>query len=435
MKSVHRLSGIALAGTIACVTAHAAPEPNYAADNIFGDWGGVRQTLHNRGIDVHANYLIEYAHNINGGRKSVDAYADQFHLESDFDLAKLFGLSGGSFHFAINQRNGTGLESKANINDLFEVQEIQGRGHVARLTQFYYRQKLWDDVVDFKIGRLVPGGAGADFMGFDCSFQNLIGCGSLPGYVSNGWYTWPIGQYGAVLTVNPSKNWYMRVGALDSNPRNLTGAQGLNPITPGGWKNTLAIGELGWHSSLGEEQLVGKWAIGGWHNSANYPDLFLSQNGQPLTTTGPDSQAMTRSSETGAYFLARQQVTKNTRGGGLTLFGNLVQSDENTDSTDQIVEVGLFYDAPFNGRERDRIGVLLARAHVSGQAANRIRFQNRDAATNAPVPEYEYTAEVNYNFRVSPGIFLLPNLQYVGHPGGVQGGGFFTFGLRATAEL
>lgn len=433
MKSFHRLSGIALAGALACAVAK-AEEPNYAEHNILGDWGGYRQTLHDRGIDVHANYLVEYAHNINGGLKKADAYADQFHLDSDFDLGKLWRLSGGSFHVAINQRNGYGLESRAGINDLLEVQEIQGRGHVARLTQLYYQQKLFDDVIDFKIGRMDPGAA-AGFMGFDCSFQNLIGCGSLPGYVSNGWYTWPIGQYGAVLTVNPSKEWYVRVGALDSNPRNLTNAQGLNPVTPGGWKNTLTIGELGWQSSLGKEQLAGNWAIGGWRNSANYPDLFLSRNGQPQTVTGPDSQALIRSSETGAYFLARQQVTKNARGGGLTVFGNLVQSDENTDSTDQIVEVGAFYTAPFNGRERDRIGVLLARAHVSSQTANRIRFQNSGAVSPTPIPEYQYTAEINYNFRVSPGIFLLPNLQYIGHPGGVQGGGFFTFGLRATAEL
>jgi porin len=416
-------------------TAGSTKDP-YAADHLFGHWGGARQSLHDRGIDLDASYVGEFARNISGGTRLTDAYADQIHVGADVDFDKLWGWPGGSFHIAINQRNGSQLDGKARIGNLIETQEIYGRGHVARLTQFFYEQSLWNNTVDLRVGRMVPGGGGARFMAFDCEFQNLAACGSLPGYISNGWYTSPIGQYGAVITVNPSPSWYVRVGALDSNTRNLENAQGLNPITPGGWKNTLALGEVGWKTHMGEQNLPGKWAIGGWHNSANYPDLFLAGNNQPLADAGTSAKPMMRNSETGSYAMLRQQVSKNAHGGGLTVFGNLIQSDADTDYVDQLMQVGLLYNAPFASRPSDRIGLLLSRAHVSGRAADNIRLANIGAAIPLAVPGYEYTTELNYKLALFPGVYLMPNVQYLRHPGGSKSKRNATvLGMRIAADF
>ena len=408
----------------------------YVADHLLGNWGGARQSLHERGIDLDASYVGEFARNSSGGTRHTEAYADQIHVGADFDFDKLWDWHGGSFHIAINQRNGNQLDGKAHIGNLIETQEIYGRGHVARLTQFFYEQSLWNNTVDLRVGRMVPGGGGARFMAFDCEFQNLAACGSLPGYISNGWYTSPISQYGAVITVNPSPSWYIRVGALDSNTRNLENAQGLNPITPGGWKNTLALGELGWKSHMSEQNLPGKWAIGGWHNSANYPDLYLAGNNQPLADAGTSAMPMMRNSETGSYAMLRQQVSKDAHGGGMTVFGNLIQSDADTDYVDQLLQVGLLYNAPFASRPSDRIGLLLSRAHVSGRAADNIRLTNTGAAIPLAVPGYEYTAELNYKLALFPGVYLMPNVQYIRHPGGSNSNRNATvLGMRLAADF
>ncbi|MEP7187150.1 MAG: carbohydrate porin [Rhodanobacter sp.] len=407
-----------------------------AARHLFGNWGGVRQSLHEQGIDLAAGYVGEFAHNRSGGSRHTDAYADQLHVGADVDFDTLWGWQGGSFHIAVNQRNGDQLDGKAQLGTLFETQEIYGRGHVARLTQFFYEQSLWNNAVDLRAGRMVPGGGGARFMAFDCEFQNLAACGSLPGYISNGWYTSPIGQYGVVITVNPSPNWYVRVGTLDSNTRNLENAQGLKPITAGGWKNTMALGELGWKTHMGEQALPGKWAVGGWHNSANYPDLFLASNDQPRADAGASAEPMMRNSETGTYAMLRQQVSKDAHGGGLILFGNLIQSDADTDYVDQLTQVGMLYNAPFAGRPRDRVGLLLSRAHVSDRAADRVRVANVGAAAPLQVPGNEYTAELNYKLAVLPGVYLMPNVQYIRHPGGSEDHRNATvLGMRVAASF
>jgi porin len=403
--------------TCAVAPAHAASD-DYTASHLFGGWGGVRQTLHDDGIDLDLNYVGEFAYNRSGGTRHADAYADQIHVGVDLDFDKLWGWHGASFHLAINQRNGDQLDHKAQIGNLFETQEIHGRGHVARLSNFFYEQSLWNNLVDLRIGRMVPGGGGAQFMAFDCEFQNLAACGSLPGYVSNGWYTSPIGQYGAAVTIKPSSSWYVRVGALDSNPRNLENAQGLNPLTPGGWKNTLALGELGWNTTMGAADLPGTWAIGGWHNSANYPDVLLASNGRPLADAGSDAQPLIRNSESGSYVMLRQQLTRNPQAGGLTVFANLVQSDADTDRVDELLQVGLLYDAPFAGRTHDRAGLMLSRAQVNGRVADGIRLDKLTNAEPRALPGNEYTLELNYKLAVLSGVYLMPNVQYIRHPGG-----------------
>lgn len=431
-------AALMLAALVGCAPAVLqAQDVDYAHDTLSGDWGGARQTLHDDGIDLNFGYVGEFAHNASGGLRQRDAYADQLHVGADFDFGKLWNWQGGSFHIAINQRNGDLLDNKAGLGTLFETQEIYGRGHVARLTQFFFEQKLWDNLVDVRVGRMVPGGGGARFMAFDCEFQNLIACGSLPGYISNGWYTSPIGQYGAVVTINPSPSWYVRVGALDSNARNLENSQGLKIQTPGGWKNTMALGEIGWKSELGPQKLPGSFAVGGWHNNANYPDLFTDTRGRPLAFSADDgAQPMMDSSETGSYVMARQQVTRDDHGGGLTLFGNLIQADSDTDYADQIAEVGALYNGPFASRPDDRISLLLARARVSGRAADRVRLENLDAAQPQAVPGYEYTYELNYKLAVLPGVYLMPNYQYIRHPGGRNDqGNASVWGLRVSANF
>lgn len=425
---------LALILTICAVaSAHAAGDDTR---HLFGDWGGVRQQLHDDGIDLDLGYVGEFAHNSSGGTRHADAYADQLHVGADLDFDRLWGWHGGWFHLAINQRNGDQLDHKAQIGNLFETQEIYGRGHVARLSNFFFEQTLWDNRVDLRIGRMVPGAGGAHFMAFDCEFQNLGACGSLPGYISNGWYTSPIGQYGAAITIKPSSRWYVRVGALDSNPRNLENAQGLNPLTPGGWKNTLTLGELGWNTTTGAADLPGTWAIGGWHNSANQPDVLLAGNGRPLADAGSDAQPLIRNSESGSYVMLRQQLTRNLQAGGLTVFANLVQSDADTDRVDELLQVGLLYDAPFAARAHDRAGLLLSRARVNGRVADGIRRANLTDAEPKAVPGNEYTLELNYKFAVFPGVYAMPNVQYIRHPGGSDDNRDATvLGMRIAADF
>ncbi len=171
-------------------SAHAA---EYSPDQfLFGDWNGSRTRLHEAGVDLQITYVNELAWNTQGGDDHTGTYADQVMFDAALDLDKLLGWAGAGFHFTVVNRNGENLNAEADLGVLLQPQEIYGYGSTTRLVQFYYQQALLDDRLLIKLGRLPMSG---DIYPFACPFQNLGFCGTVPGYVTPNWYTWPISQW------------------------------------------------------------------------------------------------------------------------------------------------------------------------------------------------------------------------------------------------
>lgn len=426
---------LGVAGCAATVTGNAiASDENYADTTLTGNWGGARQRLYDQGIDIGLDYLGEFAHNSSGGIRQTDAYADQIHLHAAFDFQKLWGWTGSSLHIDINDRNGNQIDAKAQLGTLLESQEIYGGGDIARLTRFYFEQSLWNGLVDLKFGRM---DIGVDFFPFACNFQNLNFCGALPGWISKGVEAWPFAQTGGVIAFNPSAAWTVKFGGFEVNPGNAATSQGLRLSPSGPDIGTLMLGELDWRTNLGgaeSGQLPGTWRIGGWRNTARYQNVFLSVPGaqQVLSSDTP----MLQSSVSGSYFMGQQQLTRHADGSGLSVFGNIVQADPNTDLVDQMISVGLLYNGPFASRPHDRLGFALGRDRVSGRVASAERLLNQAGIGPVPVQGYEYTAELNYQFQLPYGLALMPNVQYIHHPGGTNAHPDATvWGLRVVAKF
>lgn len=429
---------ITLAGCVAAISGNAAAsDQDYADTTLTGPWwGAARQHLYDQGVELGVDYLGEFAHNTSGGDRQTDAYADQIHVHAAFDFQKLFGWTGGSLHIDINDRNGTQIDAKAKLGTLLESQEIYGDGNVTRLTRFYLQQALWNDVVDIKFGRM---DVGVDFFPFACSFQNLNFCGALPGWISKGVNAWPLAQTGGVIGINPSPAWSIKFGGFEVNPNNASTSQGLKLATSGPNTGTLMLAEVDWRTTIADGQdgqpLAGTWRIGGWRNTAQYQDVYLSvDNVQQLI--GTDAPLL-QSSVSGSYFMGQQQITHNAAGGGLSLFANLVQADPHTDLVDQMMSVGLLYGAPFASRPDDHLGFAIGRDRVSSEVANAERLVNNSGLGPVPVQGgYEYITELDYQYQLWHGLSLMPNVQYIHHPGGTSANHDATvLGLRLTAKF
>ncbi len=390
-----------------------AKDVDYSS-NLTGNWGGARQQLHDRGIDLGADYVGEFAYNTSGGLRHTQAYADQFHISGVFDFDRLFGWRGGSLHVDVINRNGELLNDKAGLGTygVTQVNEIYGTGNITRLFNFYLEQSLWDDKALVKLGRM---GVGVDFFPFSCDFQNLVFCGDLPSYITQGMMDWPLSQIGATVTINPSKEWYFKVGGYEVNPNNALTSNGLRLFPRGDRVGTLTMVEAGINTTLGsgDTQLPGHWRIGGWYNTADFPDLLLDVNGMPQVLTG--APAMMVHSITGYYAMAQQQVTSK-----LTLFGNFIQADSKTDPVSQIAQVGMLYNALFASRPNDTLGLAVGRQRGSDRVATSERIMNANGLGPVPVQGSEYLLVINYKARVYHGISLMPNLQYIHHPGGAS---------------
>src|SRR5580704_19746251 len=119
----------------------AAPPPQ-EQQTLTGDWGGLRTQLSNEGVDISSGFKGEFAGNVYGGPPSKSAESGEFDIGATVDTRKLFGLIGGTIQTTITIREGAPPPGGL----LQQSEEVFGRGNIARLTEFWYRQKLFDDL-------------------------------------------------------------------------------------------------------------------------------------------------------------------------------------------------------------------------------------------------------------------------------------------------
>lgn len=408
--------------TAAPASADAAPVPW-----LLGDWGGVRTRLKNQGIDFQFGYTNELAYNATGGVKNTTTYADQYTAGMTLDLQTLFGVPAAQFQITYTERTGRNLSDDAELGTLQQVQEVYGRGQTIRLTDFWFQQKYFDELVDWKVGRMP---FGEDFAAFSCEFQNLTFCGADPGnLVGNYIFNWPISQWATRLKFRLNGFGYLQVGAYDVNPQYLGVEDQLLPVFFPDSTGVLVPVELGWLPTLGDGSLQGSYKIGAWYDTSTADDVVDDINGDPFVLTGlPPAQDRGRY---GAYINFQQQVTDK-----LTLFLNIVVADDRTATTDRQIAAGLIYTGPFDARPQDDIGFAVGTTHVNDRVADAEAQQNAAGLGPVAVQDSEYAFELYYTFRPKTGLLIRPNLQYVYLPGGTsENGDVLVLGLKTSANF
>jgi len=398
------LSGFGVMGTAQAYSAFSPDSPV-----MFGDWGGERTALEEAGVSFDFKYVGEAATILDGGYHDshVTKYADQFAVGANFDLDRLLSLPDAEFQVTVTNRNGHSVNDRmsdpgATVGGS-SVQEVQGRGPVTRLTQFWYRQRFFDDALAIKLGR-IP--FGDDFATIDSNFQNLAFGGAQPGNWGNNIYNWPIAQWAAVIRANITPEWYAQIGAFNINDSNLENDNGFD-LRTSGTEGTLFPVELGYTPTL--NGMAGAYKLG-----------FYTQN-VDNRAYGDGPADRTSDTNTGLYYVVQQQVT--TRDGnpdrGLTLFsmGNTNHGD--TAGIDRYVSVGATYQGPFDVRPQDDAGIGLAYLHVNDDVNDYVDYYNATPSGSlSPLPRqgHEYDAEVYYSFNLTGYLTLRPNLQYVVNP-------------------
>jgi len=253
----------------------AAPVP-YAEDDfwtrpyLFGDLG--RTQLKERGIDLGLTLGNESVGNVTGGSRNTAANAGQLWFGAKLDMGKLAGIQGGTVGLTLVDRFGKNLNTEADIPALQLTNEVFGRGNILRLTQLYYSQKLFDDRLELKGGRLP---VGSDFFFGLCEFINLTFCGGQPGNIQGGYiYNWPVSQWAGVVHYKLAPEFTISVGVYDANPNYLTTSDPSIYFLPGIPASNPATGllvpvELTWSPS---GPLFGTWRFGGWYDNASTID-------------------------------------------------------------------------------------------------------------------------------------------------------------------
>jgi porin len=280
----------------------------------------------------------------------------------------------------------------------------------------WFRQRLLDDHVIIKVGRL----AGGEFANWGCDFTNLGFCGSLVGTTNTYfWYNWPIAEWGGLVKLRTDR-FYVHIGANEDNARNLD--TNFFAAQTRGARGVIEHLEVGWTPAFAQGRLAGFYQAGFWHDTAPHPDVLFDVQGAPTPLSGRPAAAVPEQS--GFYLDFEQQISGEahldrvtgilTPTHGLTVGAYYQRGDQRTAATGDAITIEALYTAPFQRRIHDQIGVAFGGSTVTSREAQLSEFETPQLGPQRT----EYRSEVYYRAFAMRGLFVRPNFQYIINPNG-----------------
>ncbi len=376
--------------------------------HLFGDWWGASPKLDNMGITPTLTYVTDIAGNLTGGKNQGAAYADNIGLNLLFDLNKLAGLEGGSFLVSMSQRDGSSL-SQTHVGNVFTIQQDYG-GQTFKIIDAAYQQKLLDDRVELRVGRIA---AGDDFLvsPYDYLFMQNGFDGNPVGIFFNspGTTAYPNSAWGGLIKVKPTDRTYVMAGIYDGDSSiRENNYHGVDLSLDG---PLFAIAEIGYrrnglpgrHPAPGQLQ---SWAA--WYDNNSYTDY---------KTGGA------RRGNWGVYGLFDQVLVPFAEPGsnrGFGVFGSVLASpDQSISRMPYFFTAGFAFRGIFASRPTDSGGFGIALWRLQQRPARRrgagVRASTHPSACRITRPRS--SGPIGFTSARAP-LFFQPDLQYVIRPGG-----------------
>ncbi|MBB3901237.1 carbohydrate porin [Methylobacterium brachythecii] len=370
------------------------------------------------GLTFLLNYTSESAANPIGGIRQGTAYAAQIFFGIDADLNRLAGIEGASLHSIVTQRHGRSLSGDFIGNDT-SVQEIYGGGQTARLTQHSWQQKLFDNRLDFEVGRLNGQGA---FLGSPlyCNFQNNATCGSPTfTFKTTNFTFFPTSSWAghAKIWLDEERTYFFHIGAYEVNPSLLLPTD--NGID---WSTRKATGavipiEVGYSTTFDNDLMPRNYGIGAVVDRSKYNDPVRDVLGGSSLFSGLDP--FTQFGRSLVYARFDQMVWRPdpTQPQGLSLFGVAMQSTGGRQIQDYFLELGAVQTGTFADRPYDTVGFVVSTQKYSSLGLANIRAARASQGLNPrDIATQQIMMELNYGIQLSPAARLTPQLQYIVNP-------------------
>lgn len=141
-----------LAAEEACCKDSADTNQTWALSGLTGDWGGLRSSLQERGLDFAGSYTAETFGNPKGGIKRSMVFDGLLKLSLDVNLEKAAGWQGATFRISGLYPHGTS-GSDGKVGDASIFSNIDGYD-TYRLVDLWLEQKFLDGKVGLKLGQM-----------------------------------------------------------------------------------------------------------------------------------------------------------------------------------------------------------------------------------------------------------------------------------------
>ena len=375
-------------------------------EHLLGDWYGMRTWLEDQGIVPTLTFVTDSLGNPSGGKDQGFTTANNLGLDLNFDLEKLCDLEGASFLLSMSYRFGGSLSANY-IHNVFTVQQVFG-GETFHLINLAYLQKLFDDRVELRLGRIA---AGDDFLvspynyvfvqnGFDGNPVGIF-------FNSPGMTAYPNDTWGALVKVRQTARTYIMGGVYNGDPSIRDNSKHGADFSMDG--PLFAIAEVAYqpNSLPGDRGLIGNYKAGFWYDNS----LFSNFN------TGECERG-----NWGFYTLFDQVLVRFGEQGSHRGFGIagsfLVSPDQSISRMPYFFTAALVTRGIFPSRPVDLIGLGVVYGHFSNDLQNSQERAQR-SGSNVAAQSHEAVLELTYRLALlGSALYVQPDLQYVFRPGG-----------------
>ncbi len=428
-----------------------ADDENPWEKNLTGDWGGARQKLKDKGVEVGLIYIGETLSILSGGLRRGTSYEGR--LEASIQISggsgKPFLWDGATvFGKAYQIHSARGLNAADYVGSISDPSNIDALA-TTRLFTLWFEQ-AFGDIGSIRIGQLA---ADDEFLTSATAgglINGTFGWASMfAANLPSGGPAYPLATPGVRVELK-SGDWLARAAVFSGDPagRNCNdlpqacNRYGTTFSFDGG---AFWIGELQYQHN-NDEKSVG-WGhvfkVGAWYHSGSFADqrfgvdpmtgLVVSQalGVDPLYHRGNRS-----------FYGVTEHVLRQKDGTSVGLFarGGVLPSDRNLISW--YVDGGIGWKGVL-GRADDVFTVGVAYNNISRDAA---ALDQDMAILNPPYPirSSEIVFEASYTWQVKPWWTIQPDIQYIVRPGGnvpdpvnplLTVGNAFVVGARSTVTF
>lgn len=417
------------------------------ADGITGDWGGVRTTLQDHGVEIFGGYTSEVWGNTTGGIEQGAVYTGLLDFGVNLDLEKAIGWQGGSISTTWLWLSGRDA-SEDLVGNFLTISNIAGF-NTLRMLELWFQQNLLDDKISFRLGQLT---ADSEFVISDYAGTFINGTFGWPAFLymnlPAGGPGYPMGTLGARLALNPVDWFTFQSAVFQGNVYDQDVNRHGFRWRLDGENGFLFLNEaqVRWNQRDEETGLPGQVKAGMWiqtgkladtlsesTNSGNYGWYFIldqmlyrepSAEVPAESANSKDGKSVADSKGSKSF---KTPVVLEKSDQGLGFFGRIAFTKEDRNFLNFYFDTGLTYKGLIPTRDDDTLGIAFAYAQLGNTARNSL-IDEGSAGVGA-----EMALEVTYQCQVTPWLVLQPDIQYIINPGGTQDfGNAFVIGGRAA---
>ncbi|WP_250628152.1 carbohydrate porin [Pinirhizobacter soli] len=377
---------------------------------------GLAKSLKAEGINLRSGIIDQYAHNTTGGIYQGHTNVGQFNIGADFDLDKMIGLTGGSFHFTVYRDYGESLNK--NVTGTFTKQQYIYKNEFYRwhLGLFAYEQKLLDDKLDITAGRLGT----TTYYGHlvtNCQFESADTCGEPRILVSEaGFSLLPSATWGLNVKYKPTAHTYIESGVFEVNPT-TSASNGLDFSIANATGITVPV-EWAWaKTDPATIRYPFELKVGAFVSTAPLTDPYFNTAGRSKALYGGTALTV-NSSRDGVYIMGDRVVWRpnDASAQSFNIFGGIVQQLDEAEIMRQQVYTGFVWTSPFAALPKDTLNFSVSEFELTPREREFLRDARIKKGGHGSNAAHQTAFELTYGWHVTRGLELMPSVQYIVHP-------------------